>query len=259
MEHYDDYLMHYGIKGMKWGIRRTPAQLGHTVAKGVNVVKTYMNNTIKVYKKRSSLRKAQQARKDKSKLVAKEKKLNTKVAKTQKKYELVQKKEQMEATKVYNKQLKAAIFKMNHPHLTKIIDKRQTNKIAKNEAKAARNEVKAVRAAEVKDALRRAAIQGVSNAVSNQIATGVNACVKTHFTKIANDPAVSEGKKTFAKFMGADINKAESNSRHINKPIYEMSDKELSRFNARYKAEKTAYDNMQEATGHKSSSTKLRK
>lgn len=25
----NEYLMHYGIKGMKWGVRRTPAQLGH--------------------------------------------------------------------------------------------------------------------------------------------------------------------------------------------------------------------------------------
>ena len=26
-------LYHHGIKGMKWGIRRTPAQLGHTTGK----------------------------------------------------------------------------------------------------------------------------------------------------------------------------------------------------------------------------------
>ena len=33
MEHNSE-LYHYGVKGMKWGVRRTAAQLGHVVAKG---------------------------------------------------------------------------------------------------------------------------------------------------------------------------------------------------------------------------------
>ena len=32
-ETFDEYLEHYGILGMKWGIRRTPEQLGHRVSK----------------------------------------------------------------------------------------------------------------------------------------------------------------------------------------------------------------------------------
>ena len=38
------YLMHHGIKGMKWGVRRTPEQLGRARGKlenGVNIVRNY--------------------------------------------------------------------------------------------------------------------------------------------------------------------------------------------------------------------------
>lgn len=32
----DQELEHFGIKGMKWGVRRTPAQLGHRKEKTLN-------------------------------------------------------------------------------------------------------------------------------------------------------------------------------------------------------------------------------
>jgi hypothetical protein len=32
-ESFDEYLEHHGVPGMKWGIRRTPEQLGHKLAK----------------------------------------------------------------------------------------------------------------------------------------------------------------------------------------------------------------------------------
>lgn len=41
---YGPPVMHYGVKGMKWGIRRTPAQLGHVVSSGAKRVKNAVSN-----------------------------------------------------------------------------------------------------------------------------------------------------------------------------------------------------------------------
>lgn len=40
---YSDFLMHYGVKGMKWGIRRTPEQLGHIKKPKKSVSKNLSN------------------------------------------------------------------------------------------------------------------------------------------------------------------------------------------------------------------------
>ena len=41
---YGPPVIHYGVKGMKWGIRRTPAQLGHVVSSGAKRVKNAVSN-----------------------------------------------------------------------------------------------------------------------------------------------------------------------------------------------------------------------
>lgn len=53
----DDELIleHHGVKGQKWGIRRTPAQLGHKTSSGR---KRKMSSTAKKVKRRSVGRKA---------------------------------------------------------------------------------------------------------------------------------------------------------------------------------------------------------
>lgn len=65
-EMIQDEFYHYGIKGMKWGVRRTPVQLGHDVNK----------------KKKSSTSKEEKLSKKQAKLKAKQEQLRKKALKS---------------------------------------------------------------------------------------------------------------------------------------------------------------------------------
>lgn len=51
----DDFLEHYGVKGQKWGVRRTPEQLGH---RGASAIK----RLVKKWKKSSEKKKKKQVK-----------------------------------------------------------------------------------------------------------------------------------------------------------------------------------------------------
>lgn len=54
----DGELYHHGVKGMKWGVRRTPTQLGHRPKKKKSEVKKFVENAWKKHQEKKAAKKA---------------------------------------------------------------------------------------------------------------------------------------------------------------------------------------------------------
>ena len=68
----DEELYHYGVKGMKWGVRRTPAQLGHKT--GTKKKKTSVVDAVKKFSKKRQQAKAEKTARKETKKASKKKK-----------------------------------------------------------------------------------------------------------------------------------------------------------------------------------------
>lgn len=102
--YWDTELEHHGVKGMHWGERRTPEQLGHKPKKK-------RNNIIKNFKKKAAKRKAQAAK-----------------AKQKKKVQNEQKKEQL--TEKQKEELREKLLKSTDPKfIAKHMDLLETKEI----------------------------------------------------------------------------------------------------------------------------------
>ena len=84
MENYELY--HYGVKGMKWGVRRTAAQLGHVVKKGYKKTQSAVDT---VRTKRAA-KKAEEAAKKRAKITNSRKLTNEELESRIKRLELEQ-------------------------------------------------------------------------------------------------------------------------------------------------------------------------
>lgn len=61
----DDELVHYGVKGMKWGVRRTAAQLGHATKSVAKKAASSVKDSYAKRKERKETEKAAKVRKKK--------------------------------------------------------------------------------------------------------------------------------------------------------------------------------------------------
>lgn len=137
-------LYHHGIKGMKWGVRRTPAQLGHTIKQR------------KLKKKRAaSLEKARQARKEKAEFeVNKDKVLKTGTATEVLKYK----------GKLTNQELQSAFTRINLEQQLSSISARET-KSAMDKVSSVMNKVEKATTAAEKGIKAYNTVAKVSNSV----------------------------------------------------------------------------------------------
>ena len=207
---YDDYLMHHGIKGQKWGVRRTPEQLGHAVSRGHQSIASFFGNAKANRQAKISAKNKAQLAKYQAKEKAQQERinvLNQKLAVKQQKAEIKRLKKNLHGSEATNA---ASAY---------VYDKVKQRRERKRLDKLARQQ--AVRNAK-------------SSLITSAIVNTANAGVKLAATSVVNSPNASEGARLFAKYMGGE-EKNEKNSLDLLKTrsMNDMSDDEVLKLNKR--------------------------
>ena len=207
---YDDYLEHHGIKGQKWGVRRTPEQLGHAVSRGRQSISSFFGNAKKSHQARVSAKNKAQLAKYQAKEQAQQERinvLNQKLAVKQQKAEIKRLKKNLHGSEATNA---ASAY---------VYDKVKQRRERKRLDKLARQQ-----------AIRNAK----SSLITSTIVNSANAGMKLAATSVVNSPDASEGARLFAKYMGGE-EKKEKNSLDLlkTKSMNKMSDDEISDVNTR--------------------------
>lgn len=196
---------HHGIKGQKWGVRRTPAQLGHAVQRGTRLIASYI--------KRAGHSIGEARRTHTAKATARREK---KLAKRTAKLESLERQNALHDREVAAKQ---AAYASRHPHLAKR-QVRLAAKQAKREADARAKE-QAVR--NVKYGLMTSAMMAAGNAAGKML-----------MNSIVNSNSASDGVKTFAKYMGGEEKKTKNSLSYVkDRSLDQLDDSELASLSKR--------------------------
>ncbi len=243
---YDDYLEHYGIKGMRWGVRRTPEQLGHAVSHGRDAIAGFLSKTKKSIAKNVKQHDSEKLKKQKNAI----KKVEAKNAQREKRIEM---KQQMAAAKQRSRELKKmqhAPSSIEEAQKTAERQEKRAQRRAQTQEKIAqwkadKQEKRAQKKADEKErkrldklARQQAIRQAGSQLLTNTLVNVGNSAIKTAATSITNNDSYSESVRNFSEYMGG-VKKQNDNSLDLlkTKSFNEMSDAELRSINDRFKTQ----------------------
>ncbi len=132
---FDNELYHHGIKGMKWGVRRTPEQLGHKKIRFRD--RRRRNESDEEYKKRLAQREQERKAKVDSKTRIKQRKLEIKEQEETQKYLLRSQERIRKAEARSRKRLKKFSDKKTESNLEKDEKAKPTRSLTDDELRAA--------------------------------------------------------------------------------------------------------------------------